>query len=237
MRFKLVLCSSLIFLITSCTLSNNVKIPENTAESSKVISEIQKFNSAKKPCKGITYISIATNNRLRSFKTAFASNGKDKIRLEILSPAGLPALSIAYTGKDIYISENNGKRIKKYSYSNSVTEKILGFPFDLKILSCLLCSKIPIEGYTKSYVNKSEGKTELTLKKKSSSKKIIYSTLSGQKTILVSENKEDKYKIDIDKNKNFFINAVDKNIKISFIMENIMQIKNMNNSDIFMLTR
>lgn len=227
-----------LLILSSCaTLDTSQSLKKDTSLSSGVINEIKNYNESKFPSKGIASLEIKKGSQISSYTAAFASNGNNKARLELLTPTGLPAVSISFIENKIFLLKHDGSSVKKYSNPKLVTKKLLGFPMDISFLSYLLCQKIPILDYNKSsaFINGEEKK--LILDTNDHKTEIFFSDIFLEKQIIVSDKNGSVYLVTLKKDNGFSINAVDKNIKISFIISHKVPITGKDKSDIFMLTR
>ncbi len=229
----------IIILSNSCAEKKINPYPKNiSAKLMEYILEIKNKNSLVKPLKGTGFLEIYSEKGLNTYNLAFASDGQKKFRIEILAPTGLPVLKIAFDGKKIYFSENNSK-VKSYKKPEKILKKFLGFKIKPEILAFLLTGKTPLIEYDSGFVDIKNNLRELVLfnSLKKVSEKIIYSQPQNFKQIIFYKDNKKKYFINIKKNRAFVISSIKNNARITFFKSFSMEIKNINNNKLFILTR
>ena len=84
---------------------------------------------------------------------AWAGSLPDKIRMEILSAAGRPDLSIAGDGKKLYFLFHHNKKFYKKSF-NTGLNKIISIPIKITDIIALLAGRIPLLEYNNASLKK-----------------------------------------------------------------------------------
>ncbi|MDY0132380.1 MAG: hypothetical protein RBR53_06890 [Desulforegulaceae bacterium] len=226
--------SMFLFLCSCASKTPEKKIITQPAE--LFINEILSLNNSKFPSNGTGQLLVITNDKIQKYKIAFASDGQNSVRLEILSPLGLPALSIAYDGKKLYFRDNDGSNTKTFSNPSKVLKKTIGISPDLRIVSFLLTKKIFLIDFDNAFTNKISGETTLFL---SSDRKKQSLTLKKDSLGFLSEVKtrEDKFTIDFKENGNFILISEKTGNKVFYSSESISKIENEMLRNIFTLTR
>lgn len=227
-----------IFIFTSCSMtkpqiSDMVVSPEAKA----LLKEIHDFNSLKNPCKGTGQVYITTNDRNVSYSIAYASDGIKKVRLEFLTPVGLPAAKVATDGKKIYFAEGSEQDIKKYSNPDRVFKKILGLPVKSEFISMLICGKIPLINFHKYSISQNHGVKTLILEKGNLTQTIVKTGTGFGKIIEFKKDDSPLYTFLTNDTGNFLIHSGNPFVKISFNRDIYVPVKNHNSNDIFILTR
>jgi len=224
----------LVLFLCSCA-SKQVKKEFISENASFFLQEIININSSKGPSNGTGQLTIHNNGIIHKFKIAFASDSQKRIRLEILSPAGLPAISLSYDGNKLYLRENNGSAARSFSNYKKILKKITGVSPDTEIIASLLCRKIPLIEFNKAIVNSQSGSETLFL---SSEKKIQSININNSNGFLSEiSTEEDKFFINFENNGNFLLASEKTGNKLLFSSSSFSPIKKEPSNNIFILTR
>ncbi|MGM0609430.1 MAG: hypothetical protein ACQESP_13560 [Candidatus Muiribacteriota bacterium] len=201
---------------------------------SEILKKIKKINSESVPLKGLAELRVKSEQEIKEYNIAYASDGKSKFRIEVLSPIGMPVLTIAYDGDTLFINEDGSSKIKTYSNPDKVIQKITSIDFNINFLPELICSKIIIIDFNKADVKKNK----LILSRNNIDQEINFDKdfFSGYQFFL-KKNNNDLYQVVFYDNKNFDIISRKKNAKLSFFKKTAVPLKNIGNSNIFRLTR
>lgn len=208
--------------------------PVITDQASEILESINNINSESQPLKGLAELIVKSDQQIKEYEIAYASDGTGKLRIEVLSPIGMPVLTIAYDGDTIYFNEDGSPKVKTYSNPNKVIKKITNIDFNIKFLSELICSKIILIDFNKADAKKNK----LLLSRNNIEQEISFDKdfLSGYQAFFM-ENEKKKYKVVFYENKNFEIISTRNNTKLSFFKKTAVPLKNIGNSNIFRLTR
>jgi hypothetical protein len=234
--FKVLFVVLSISILSSCSILkfNSIEI---TDEAKNIINNINQDNSQKKPCKGTGTLKILTNSNIQTYNIAFASDAEKKIRIEFLTPLGLPAASLAYNGSKLYFKENSNMELKTYSSPDMVIKKILGFKVDTDFISHLFCGKTPLIDFNEAYLYKDYNNEELILRKNKLQQNLIISDFKSQQLIIFKKGDKNLYSVIKNENGNFIIKADKPFSKIIFEKKILSEFKNPPDDNIFVLTR
>lgn|GEM_PF-6581151 len=234
------ICYLFLFLLISSLLSScgfkyhKDAEPKISDQAHNILKNINNINSKAVPLKGLAELRIESEENIKEYDIAYASDGKTKLRIEILSPLGMPVLTIAYDGDIIYFNEDGSPKIKTYSSPNKLIKKITNIDFNIQFLSELICSKIIFIDFNKAEIKKNK----LILSKNNIDQIISFDNdfSSGYQTSF-SENGKKLYQVVFYGNKNFEIISSQNNTKLWFLKKTAEPLKNRQNSNIFRLTR
>ncbi|MCB9480976.1 MAG: DUF3261 domain-containing protein [Desulfobacteraceae bacterium] len=232
--FKKTLFFLLILLLCSCA-SKQIKKEFISENANIFLQKIIDINSSKGPSNGTGQITVENNGRVHKFKIAFASDSRKKIRLEILSPAGLPALSLSYDGSKLYLRQNNGSKPKSFSNYKKILKKITGVSPDSEIIASLLCRKIPLIEYSNAILNSDSSSETLFLSSENKKQSINIHKSNGILSEISTE--EDKFLINLENNGNFLLVSEKTGNKLLFSSSSFSPLKNEPHKNIFILTR
>jgi hypothetical protein len=207
-----------------------------TYDADLYLQKILDLNTARYPVRGTGELIITKDDTVQKLKSAFASDGINKIRLEILTPAGLPAVSISYDGNKLYFRENDGSKTKTFSNYKKVLKKVTGASPDIKLLSFLFTKKIPLIEFEKALTLEDSGNKILYLISDKEKQSI---TLKDSSSGFFSEiiTPEDRFIIDFKENGDFKIISEQTGSRILFTIHSSSKIKNEILKNIFILTR
>jgi len=138
-----------------------------------ILTFLKKTNCQLKSFKGTGTLRFYNNGINQSTRIAWAGLFPDKIRMEILSTAGQPYISIAGNGKKVYFLFHHNKKFYKKSF-NADLNKIISIPVKITHIIELLSGRIPVSEYTNVFLltkNRRSDVSTLVLEKKSWGKK------------------------------------------------------------------
>ncbi|MDY0360932.1 MAG: hypothetical protein RBR08_05745 [Desulforegulaceae bacterium] len=233
--FKKLFVLFFILFLCSCAAKTTGKKTFISEDADIFLKKISKINSSKIPLSGIGQLSLNNNGRINKFKIAFASDCEKKIRLEILSPAGLPAVSIAYDGDKLYFRENNGSKTRTFSNYKKVIKKITGVSPDIEVIAFLFCKKIPLINFTNADLITDKNTDILHIFSNNQHQTINLKKEGG--FISVISYPQDKFIINMEKNGNFELLSETTGNKICFYGSSYSSLKNEVLKNIFILTR
>ncbi|MGM0609017.1 MAG: hypothetical protein ACQESP_11420 [Candidatus Muiribacteriota bacterium] len=223
------------FFLSSCGLKyNKDKAPVITDSASEILNEIKSINTNAFALKGLAELRVKTDQYIKEYNIAYASDGNKKLRIEVLSPIGMPVMTITYDGKKIYFHEDKNSKIKTYSNPDKVIQKITNIDFNIKFICKLISSKIILIDFNKADAKKNT----LILTENNIEQKISFDKdfSSGYKAFF-KENNKDLFQVVSYKNNNFEIISLKNNTKLSFIKKTAVRLTNKKDSNIFRLTR
>lgn len=117
---------------------------------------------------------------------AWAGLFPDKIRIEILSAAGQPQISIAGNGRKIYFLFHHNRKIYKKPF-NADLNKVISIPVKITHIIALLTGRIPFLEYKTVFLKKDTGSEMSILILQKNRKKVVEKIFIGQKTEIKPE--------------------------------------------------
>lgn len=234
-QLKHFLIFSVVLLLCSCS----AKSPSHknvTPSADSFINQILSINSSRYPVTGTGQFIVNSENKTQKFKTAFASDGLKRIRLEILSPAGLPAVSIACDGEKLYYRENDGSSTRIFSDNKKILKKVTGISPDIRIISFLLAKKIPLIDFNQALTDETFDQEALFLFSEKEKQSVVLKR-SSKGFFSEIQTPEDKFIIDFEENGTFRLISEKTGGRILFSPGSHTPLKNELLKNIFILTR
>ncbi len=146
-------------------------------------------NSDLKTFKGTGKIKLYKDGSMQSARVAWAGTNHGKLRMEVLSITGQPAISIATDGKWLYLILHAENRYYKKKNSDAGLKKIISIPVKLDDLLFFLSGRVPIYKHSIIKVDKNKD-TGFVIVLKKKWRGIV-------EKIYMDSNKTDVYKVEL----------------------------------------
>ena len=118
-----------------------------TEEPAHLLSKIQNTNSNLKTFKGIGSIHFGTGGQRQKVRAAWAGAMNAKLRIEILSISGQPAVSLANDGKWFYLHLHQKQRFHKKRSTGSNLKTFFSISIETRDVVELLAGRVPIRNH------------------------------------------------------------------------------------------
>jgi len=173
MKIKYVLaCCALFAFIWGCTGLKETKrhppLPANvsTVEPESVLESLEQINRELISFKGIGKIKIWNRNGLQSTRFAWAAYRPEKLRLEILGLAGRPLSSVAFDGRQFYLSLHAENKFYQKQTRNANLKRLISIPISLSDTLTILAGRVPLwENASASLAEQSHGDSNILILK------------------------------------------------------------------------
>ena len=163
--------------------------PQKTDAAEAIIYGLKNRNSALKTFKGTGTIKLYNKGIRQTTRLAWAGSLPDKIRIEILSLAGRPDLSIAGNGRKLYFLFHQNRKIYKKAF-NADLNKLISIPVKTTEIITLLSGRIPILKYKTALFKKTPAPNTSVIILKNAEEEIL-------EKIFLAANEKDVRRIEI----------------------------------------
>jgi len=155
-------CTS--FLLIGCgTISQHAAVrtgePGLISEAEKaraVLDALVNLNSGLDSFKGIGKATFRSNGTRQSVRVAWMGSGRDRIRIEVLDPAGRPVVSFANDGDWVYLLSRNPPRFYKKRSAGASLKNVLAIPVQSNDIIALISGRAPLREYRSVHLILSE---------------------------------------------------------------------------------
>ncbi len=161
LRFASLLC---LFLLVNAGCArmigahHHVPYDEQSRESARhLLDSILAANPAPKTFKGIGNARLVANDVVQSVRLAWAASSPDKVRMELLTPYGQPAVSFSTDGQNAYAIVHRDKKFYTSKALQSSLERILGISMEPAHLVSIMAGQAPVLDY--SFISMAEPET------------------------------------------------------------------------------
>ena len=158
-------------------------------ESESLMQALKGENSDLKTFKGTGKIKLYKNGSMQSARVVWAGTNHGKLRMEVLSITGQPAISIASDGKWLYLILHAENRYYKKKNSDAGLKKIISIPVKLDDMLLFLSGRVPIYRHSIIMVDKKEDSSVVIVLKKKWRGLV--------EKIYMYQNKTDGYKVEL----------------------------------------
>ena len=161
LRFASLLC--LFFLVNAgCArmigAHHHVPYDAQSRENARnLLDSVLAANPAPKTFKGIGNARLIADDIVQSARLAWVASLPDKVRMELLTPYGQPAVSFSTDGENAYAIVHQEKKFYKSKASRSSFERILGISIETEHLVCVMAGQAPVLDY--SFISMSQPDT------------------------------------------------------------------------------
>lgn len=165
--FKWVLFICVLWFVACSSLSGKVvekpfdlKSPakqlETLTETRKILLGLEKTNNKLKTFKGLGKIKLWNKGKLRTARVAWIGSRQGKLRIEIFSIPGQPAISISNDGKYLYFISHAKHRFYKKRSPDASLKKIFLIPIKSIDVVSLLAGRTPLHKHHDSVLKKDD---------------------------------------------------------------------------------
>lgn len=128
------------------------ELPGNFIEAENLLAKLKSKNGRLKTFKGLGTLKICNKDVCQTARVAWICSVPEKIRIEVIGPAGRPAATIASDGKTIYTLSHSDQGFYKKRTRNPNLKKIISIPLKLTDIILLLAGRVPVIKYRKASI-------------------------------------------------------------------------------------
>ncbi len=190
-----------MFFISSCSSITGtipkptVQLKHQSIQSKKtdaaeaIIYGLKNRNSTLKTFKGTGTIKLYNKGIRQTTRLAWAGSLPDKIRIEILSLAGRPDLSLAGNGRKLYFLFHQNRKIHKKAF-NADLDKLISISVKATDIITLLSGRIPVLKYKTALLKKTPASNTSVIILKNAEEEIL-------EKIFLAANEKDVRRIEV----------------------------------------
>jgi outer membrane biogenesis lipoprotein LolB len=159
----------IISLFSACaTAPKSERLPgaPEGFDAPSVLDALKRKNSTLNSFKGLGSLRLRDHDSIQAYRVAWAGAGEDRLRIEVMGPAGKPVARLAMDGRHLYFHSFYPQRFHRKPLSDNSLKYLTDVPIKISDLQAFMRGRIPIRPYRRSVFSKKDepGKSLLVLK-------------------------------------------------------------------------
>ncbi|MCG6910326.1 MAG: DUF4292 domain-containing protein [Deltaproteobacteria bacterium] len=139
-----------LFINGCAAVKQRPGVVQGAPEAAALLDKLQRKNATLLSFKGSGRMHLSDEKGEQTARILWAASGNEKIRIELIGPAGRPSLSFSYDGERIYLISHAENRFYTKAQKNASLEKLTSIPVKVSTALDLLAGRLPKERYSVS---------------------------------------------------------------------------------------